>query len=64
MANPFWKLITESMRALYFWMIAVFQFFIPPPRKDVRGKIVLVTGAGSGLGMYYIPSRLCFSYSN
>ena len=31
-------------------LCSVWRFVIPPPRKSVQGDIVLVTGAGSGMG--------------
>ena len=36
----FWKAI----------FIAIFRTIIHPPEKSVRGEVVLITGAGSGLG--------------
>nr|CAB3265922.1 epidermal retinol dehydrogenase 2 [Phallusia mammillata] len=41
---------TGMFWAMVYWVVAIFQFFVPPPRKDVSGKIVLITGAGSGIG--------------
>jgi len=50
MANPHWRSFVGHLRGLYFWIIAIFQYFVPPARKNVSGKVVLVTGAGSGMG--------------
>ena len=43
---------TFQVIGLVFWQLicAIFRTFIPPGYKDVSGEIVLVTGAGSGLG--------------
>jgi all-trans-retinol dehydrogenase (NAD+) len=30
--------------------VAMYQFFVPPPEKNVKNELVLITGAGSGLG--------------
>lgn len=40
------------MIGLVFFKIfcSIFRFFVPNPKKDVRGEIVLISGAGSGLG--------------
>ena len=35
---------------LYQFLKAVIQVFFPPPRKDITGEIVFLTGAGSGIG--------------
>jgi len=32
------------------YVVALFRFFIPPPMKSIRGKLVLITGAGHGIG--------------
>ena len=32
------------------FFVSWIQFFVPPRRKCVRGEIVLVTGAASGMG--------------
>ena len=36
--------------SFFYWLESIFRFFVPRERKDVRGDVVLVTGAGSGLG--------------
>lgn len=35
---------------IYYQLEALVRLFIKPARKDVSGEIVLVTGAGSGIG--------------
>jgi len=50
MANPYWELIAGTTGGMLLWIVSIFRFFFPPARKDVHGKIVLVTGAGSGIG--------------
>lgn len=42
----FWLLV----KLLYYQIEATLRFFIKQGRKDVKGEIVLVTGAGSGIG--------------
>ncbi|XP_013177254.1 PREDICTED: estradiol 17-beta-dehydrogenase 11-like [Papilio xuthus] len=32
------------------WTLAVIQFFFPPEPKNVKGEIILITGAGHGMG--------------
>ncbi|KAF2357513.1 Short-chain dehydrogenase/reductase SDR [Trinorchestia longiramus] len=38
------------IKLVYLYLEAVFTFFFPTAKKCVRGKIVLVTGAGHGIG--------------
>lgn len=35
---------------LYYTLEAIIKFFLPTKKKDVTGEIVLITGAGSGIG--------------
>lgn len=35
---------------LWFSLVSVFKFFLPVQKKDVSKEIVLITGAGSGIG--------------
>ncbi|KAL9962261.1 hypothetical protein ACROYT_G031346 [Oculina patagonica] len=32
------------------WIEAVFRAIVPPPKKDIEGQTVLITGAGGGIG--------------
>lgn len=32
------------------WMYCIYKFFVPPEPKSVKGEIVLITGAGHGMG--------------
>jgi len=32
------------------YVMCLFRFFVPPPMKSLRGKLVLITGAGHGIG--------------
>lgn len=43
---------TLSVIAIVIWQIlkSFVRIFFPPPRKDINGEIVFLTGAGSGLG--------------
>jgi len=48
--NDIWLMCVHNFWALVFYFEGLFRLFVSPPRKDVSGKTVLVTGAGSGLG--------------
>lgn len=51
--KEFGFLILSHFIAIYYWLEAIFRFFVSRARKDVRGDIVLVTGAGSGIGKFF-----------
>nr|XP_022346208.1 epidermal retinol dehydrogenase 2-like [Crassostrea virginica] len=46
--------IGELLQTLRLFFSAIFvgiwRFFVPPPKKSVFGEVVLITGAGSGIG--------------
>ena len=50
----FASLLTEffssALKALWITIVSVFKTFTPVQKKDVRKEVVLVTGAGSGIG--------------
>ncbi|TRY87554.1 hypothetical protein DNTS_007104 [Danionella cerebrum] len=48
--NFFLETLRLIVFTIYYHLEAVIKFFIPQKRKDVSGEIVLITGAGSGLG--------------
>lgn len=48
--NDLWIFCVHNFWAFVFYFEGFFRLFFSPPRKDVSGKTVLVTGAGSGLG--------------
>jgi all-trans-retinol dehydrogenase (NAD+) len=51
--NVFVELIIVILKALWLSLVALVKTLVPTkfhPKKDVRNQIVLVTGAGSGLG--------------
>ncbi|KAK2726217.1 17-beta-hydroxysteroid dehydrogenase 13-like isoform X2 [Artemia franciscana] len=47
-------------RIIYHVCLSIYRCFIPPPMRSVEGEIVLVTGAGHGIGreISYIYARL------
>jgi len=46
----FIDLLVALVLSVYYWIESMFLFFLPKSKKDVRGDVVLITGAGSGLG--------------
>lgn len=38
------------VKALWITLVSVFKTFAPVQKKDVRNEVVLITGAGSGIG--------------
>lgn len=36
--------------AIYFYILEIIKVLSPPKKKDVRNEIVLITGAGHGIG--------------
>jgi all-trans-retinol dehydrogenase (NAD+) len=43
----FWQ---NVFLVFYYWFTSFLRFFIPKPYKNVANEVVLITGAGSGLG--------------
>ncbi|KAH0615825.1 hypothetical protein JD844_026377 [Phrynosoma platyrhinos] len=43
-------ILKNTIICIYSWLEALVTFFIPKSRKSVCGEIVLITGAGHGLG--------------
>ena len=50
MASLFIETLEFLCTFLFQILTAIVMFFIPGKRKDVSGEIVLITGAGSGIG--------------
>ena len=46
----FIDVLVALVLSLYYWLESIVLFFLPKNKKDVRGDVVLITGAGSGLG--------------
>ena len=44
------EVIVILLRIIYYYAEALYMFVVPPRPKDIRGKVVVVTGAGSGIG--------------
>jgi hypothetical protein len=44
------RLVVLFFVAIYFYILEIFKFLSPTKRKDVRNEIVLITGAGHGIG--------------
>ena len=43
------ELIWLNLKIWFYIGEAVFRTFVPPPNKDIRGKVVLITGAYVGI---------------
>ncbi|XP_062605573.1 17-beta-hydroxysteroid dehydrogenase 13-like [Saccostrea cucullata] len=50
MLNVIFRLLFLFVLAIYFYILEIFKLFSPAKRKDVRNEIVLITGAGHGIG--------------
>lgn len=48
--NTAGRLLALFVLAIYFYILEIFKFLSPTKRKDVRNEIVLITGAGHGIG--------------
>jgi all-trans-retinol dehydrogenase (NAD+) len=44
------EFITCFFKFLWFNLVGIVKFFIPTPKKDLKKEIVLITGAGCGIG--------------
>ncbi|XP_048256724.1 17-beta-hydroxysteroid dehydrogenase 13-like isoform X2 [Haliotis rufescens] len=44
------EIISLLMKIIYFYFESFYRLIVPPARQDVRGKKVLITGAGHGIG--------------
>ncbi|XP_071830758.1 short-chain dehydrogenase/reductase family 16C member 6-like isoform X2 [Apostichopus japonicus] len=44
------ELLVLLVKLLFFFLEACYRLVVPPSRKDVAGKVVLITGAGHGMG--------------
>nr|QIX02864.1 17 beta-hydroxysteroid dehydrogenase 11 [Haliotis discus hannai] len=42
--------ISLLLKIIYFYFESFYRLIVPPARQDVRGKKVLITGAGHGIG--------------
>ncbi|XP_002736979.1 retinol dehydrogenase 10-B-like [Saccoglossus kowalevskii] len=42
--------IVLILKITWFNLVGIFRFFVPPTKKSLVGEIVLITGAGSGIG--------------
>nr|XP_002736978.2 PREDICTED: retinol dehydrogenase 10-B-like [Saccoglossus kowalevskii] len=46
----FFEAIVGLLKITWFNLVGVFRFFVPPTKKPLVGEIVLITGAGGGIG--------------
>ena len=49
------ELIWLNLKIWFYIGEAVFRTFVPPPNKDIRGKVVLITGAYVGIRQSSVP---------
>ncbi|NXO05585.1 DHB11 dehydrogenase, partial [Rhinopomastus cyanomelas] len=48
--NAFWDLLVFLAALVYGYLEALVKLFVPARRKSVSGELVLITGAGHGVG--------------
>lgn len=58
-AQVFWDSIFLLLKVIYYILEALCKAIFPIARKSVKGEIVLVTGAGHGIG-----KELAFKYAS
>ncbi|XP_015777204.1 PREDICTED: 17-beta-hydroxysteroid dehydrogenase 13-like [Acropora digitifera] len=44
------EIFVVLFKMYYFWLESVFRWIVRPPKKNIDGQIVLITGAGGGIG--------------
>ncbi|XP_068626413.1 17-beta-hydroxysteroid dehydrogenase 13-like [Battus philenor] len=44
------EIIVLAVKMNITWTLSIYQFFFPPEPKSVKGEIILITGAGHGMG--------------
>ena len=50
MSTVFLDLLHLVFEVVLSILVGLYRLVVPPPLKDVRGKVVVVTGAGHGIG--------------
>lgn len=44
------EIFVVYFKLVFYWLEAAFRRIIPPPKKNIEGQTVLITGAGGGIG--------------
>jgi FlaA1/EpsC-like NDP-sugar epimerase len=48
--NVVLEVLVLTGKLIYFYLEALFRLFVPNQRKNVRGKVVVITGGTGGIG--------------